>query len=185
MALMPSFGRFPDEAAIIGELILAYGELEVLLMLCVSAVLNNRARAIEALYRLRGESARAKRGEELTYEQYRAVDLGEVHKETMDALGNCRKIRNRYAHCQWEDRQADGLFFTNLEEDYSSKGKEGDWTHVDLQFLKSQRQYFIYTRELLNYLEDAYKIKVGSLLFPIFSRPERQLPPKPRNLGST
>jgi hypothetical protein len=150
------FARFPTEAAIIGRLVVLYGELEYALCGCLTAVIleHHVDTAFRALLRIRGGAARIDVADALMYATYQKFELGEAYDVALSALRWCKNIRNQYAHSHWHDGGADGLFFMELEE--AAKGKAGDldvkFRHVDATLLTQQEEHFRYTDEWLHYL---------------------------------
>ena len=57
--LMPPFHRFPEEAARIGRIIAAFGELEFILGVFLGEALDNQDAALRAMFRLLSDRARS------------------------------------------------------------------------------------------------------------------------------
>jgi hypothetical protein len=76
MTLMPAFHRHAQEAAIIGRLLMGYGELEFMLSGCLGRVLEDMERAQRTLFVIRGETNRLRIAEELTRYPYFQKKLG-------------------------------------------------------------------------------------------------------------
>src|SRR5260221_3902636 len=58
LQLMPALHRFPDEAARIGRIVAAFGEIEFILAMCVGEVLCDPDAARRAIFRLASGRAR-------------------------------------------------------------------------------------------------------------------------------
>ena len=84
--LMPAFHRFSKEAALIGRIIVGFGELEFILAQCVGTALQNEEMALRVIFRLGGTSARLDTADALTREHYRAVKLEAEFAETLAAV---------------------------------------------------------------------------------------------------
>jgi hypothetical protein len=54
LQLMPALHRFPDEAARIGRIVAAFGEIEFILAMCLGEVLCDPDAARRAIFRLAG-----------------------------------------------------------------------------------------------------------------------------------
>jgi len=55
---MPALHRFPNEAARIGRIIAAFGELQFTLAICLGEVLNDQDTALRTIFRLASDRAR-------------------------------------------------------------------------------------------------------------------------------
>jgi len=58
LQLVPALHRFPDEAARIGRIVAAFGELEFILAVCLGEVLSDRDTALRTIFRLASGRAR-------------------------------------------------------------------------------------------------------------------------------
>jgi hypothetical protein len=182
MTLMPAFHRHAQEAAIIGRLLIGYGELEYMLSVCLGRVLEDIERAQRTLFVIRGETNRLRIAEELTRYPYFQKQLGAEFTETMRAMELCRQIRNQFAHCHFDDDPTAGLFFTSLEK--STKDTElwdHEWSHIDVPLLTRQEAYFEYTIECLQYLASEYAFRNGKARENPFPMPIRLEPAARRN----
>ncbi len=113
--VLPSFLRFREEGLIIGRILAGYGELEFEMCDCVFAINNDLDSSIRQLFGRRGELRRIKIAEELMKAQYEAAGLAAPHRAIMEDMDWCRQVRNQYAHCNWYDRENEGLCFIDLE----------------------------------------------------------------------
>src|SRR6266496_3754104 len=112
--VLPSFLRFREEGLIIGRILAGYGELEFEMCDCVFAINNDLDSSIRQLFGRRGELRRIKIAEELMKAQYEAAGLAAPHRAIMEDMDWCRQVRNQYAHCNWYDRENEGLCFIDL-----------------------------------------------------------------------
>jgi hypothetical protein len=181
--LMPAFHRFPQEAAIIGRIIVGIGELEFILARCVGEALQDETTALRTIFRLGSTSARFDAAECLAASKYRAAKLATEFAETVRAVRNCYKIRNQYAHSHWADHPRFGLFFTNLE--VAAERAEGfdlQFKHVDLPLLERQQDYFLYAIDCLQFILAEYPIRIGKKKVPHgFPWPPKQATPPLHN----
>jgi hypothetical protein len=150
----PSLLRFPDEAAIIGRMVVGFGELEVMSCRVAAKASSHPNHVLKMLYSLRSTSARIKSATLLMEPHYAAVNLAEPQTMTMDAVLACLKIRNQYAHCNWADRDPKaGLFFADLQESAKREDWFTSWKHVDVPLLAQQEAFFNDVRGALFFLE--------------------------------
>lgn len=91
---MPALQRFPNEAAIIGRLIAAYGEFEYIFAYCVGHVINDFDRAIKLAFRLRSESNRFDACDALIRGPAIKIGIEDQYLDAHAAMAYCRKIRN-------------------------------------------------------------------------------------------
>src|SRR5262245_35012683 len=114
--VMPAFQRFPAEAAIIGRLLAEYAELEIALLDCVSAAREDFGATLKGMFRVRCETARINVGDALGHQVYDRLGLRADFELAVSAMRYCLKIRNQYAHCNWDDDFGRRLAFVNVEE---------------------------------------------------------------------
>ncbi len=149
MRTLTHLDAFPEEAALIGRLLLAYGELEWTMSLCLSAVLDDETekerqdRAARTFYRMRGEEFRIVVADSLMREKFRKADLEPPYSEFVADLGYCKTIRNQYAHSHWITSDDGRLCFFSFEEG-AKKGGEFSMKSrpLDLPLLRRQELYF-------------------------------------------
>jgi hypothetical protein len=178
--LMPALHSFPEEAAIIGRLIPAYGEFEYIFAYCAGHVLDDADRAIKLAFRLRSEINRFDACDALIRGPAIKAGLEKQYLDTHTAMSYCRKIRNQYAHCHWAYHPTAGLFFVDLEPSAKEHSTiTYDWKHVDQKLLERQEAYFIYCLQCLNFLQGALAVKPRRpMISPPFPMPKgRQKPP--------
>jgi hypothetical protein len=119
----PAFRRHPDEAEIIGRLVVGFGEIEL-------AVCRNAGKAVKmhdtimrALYRQRQTSSRIGTADALMEPVFVAAGLNDMYAASLEMVRYCLKVRNQFGHCNWAD-EADpnlpGLYFADLQESAES-----------------------------------------------------------------
>ena len=151
----PSLMRFPNEAAIIGRMVVGFGELEILSCKVADLATAKSTIVLKSLYNLRSTSARIEFARTISAPIFAAESLSEPFNITFDAVVDCLKIRNQYAHCQWADDQNAGLFFADFEDAAKHSTWIVDWKHVDVPLLTRQESFFGDTRHALLFLEDS------------------------------
>jgi hypothetical protein len=186
-ALLLAFEGHRREREIVGKILIAYGELEHVVLDMLIATLRDGQAAIRTMYQLRSEANRLAVAEAIITPSFTAAKLAVPLKEGLDAMNHCKKIRNNYAHCIWVDDN--GLLrFGNLEEPAKSKGEKCQLvTHpLTLTLLRKQWAYFDYTQHLLMWVGQQFREhnqqeQVG----PLISKPKRVPLPKLHSLGET
>jgi hypothetical protein len=170
--------------AVIGRLLVDYGDLELDLMNAVQVMrgydLNS---TLKSMFRVRGETNRIDIADALGRVPYSAVKLEAEFCAAISAMRQCLKIRNRYAHAFWHDPdQGKELCYVSLEE----LAKEADevrnltaltFFYIDEQLLLKQEQFFLYTRALINYVNHEGQFQNGTHKQRIFHLPTPVQPP--------
>jgi hypothetical protein len=149
----PSLLRFPAEAAIVGRMVVGFGELEVLTCKVADLATANSTIVLKALYNLKSTSARLDFARTIAAPIFEAEGLSAPFKVTLDGVDECRSIRNQYAHCQWADDPTAGLFFADLQKAASRSTWIVDWKHIDVPLLETQESFFDDTRRALLFLQ--------------------------------
>jgi hypothetical protein len=180
--LMPCFHRKPQEAAIIGRIIAAFGEIEFMLGLCLGEAIADRHSALRAMFRLLSDRGRIDMADALARPAYSKIGLATEFDATMATIRNCRIIRNQYAHCHYADSfNESGLYFTSLTGAAETLDSfEYQWRHVDMALLTLQEGYFLHTTQRLQFLEWEYQFRSGqkTQAHGLPSPTEQELPPK-------
>ena len=114
--LNPALQRHLLEARLIGQLVLAYGELEMMVAVLLGNTMGNRSPAFKMMFRIVGELARIGAADAMMRDKYSEVGLETEYAEAIAAVRFCVGVRNQFAHCHWGDDIHAGLFFTNLQE---------------------------------------------------------------------
>jgi hypothetical protein len=163
-SLLIPFHDFPDELALVGKMVVAYGDLEFSVLSILGSVLDDPDMAVRTLYRLRSETNRVMVFEALSSKSFHDLGLGDELQTAMAALETCKKIRNQYAHCHW-DADSGQLYFVNLED--AAKSKVGDALVkrrlTNRELLEEQVAFFQYTQTYLTFLEYEFDIKAKRL----------------------
>lgn len=148
----PAFISYPEEAALLGSMIIGYGELELSFAHIAGIALKQKYAVLEACHSIRSEGARLKLIDALAHEVFAKEGLSSEYEATHRAMNFCLKVRNLYTHAQWGELET-GLNFTNPEEVFTRPLKPVRWTPVSLELLEKQEAYFDNTRQWLLYLE--------------------------------
>jgi hypothetical protein len=181
--LMPAFHRHPEEAARIGRIIAAFGEIEFMLGLCLGEALSDRDAGLRGMFRLLSDRGRIDMADALARPAYERIGEAPHFDETITNIKYCRQIRNQYAHCHYGDEwNGVGLYLTNLT-DAADGHHSFDylWRHVDVPLLDLQEAYFLNTIQRLLYLEWEYQFKIGKLSGHGLPWPTALAPPPKHN----
>jgi|SRR5580704_10331580 hypothetical protein len=98
MLFNPAFKDCPDEALIIAHILGGYGELELLLALCLANVLGDNRKALRVLFRTRGETQRINTADALIASDYERAGLKAEYADALGAIRQSLKMRNSLAH---------------------------------------------------------------------------------------
>jgi hypothetical protein len=118
MSLMPCFDsdQAPAEGMIIGRLLAGYGELELLMCMCLIVVEGIIDIPIRNVFSTRGAERRIEIAENALQADFTKAGLMAELAQALADLDWCRQIRNQYSHCHWYWTAQEGLCFVNLEE---------------------------------------------------------------------
>jgi hypothetical protein len=163
--LMPAFHQWPDEAAIVGRLLVDYGELEFDLALCMGYAISNRRQGLRDFFKTRGAKTRIEMAEAKSSPWMRLTGVRDEFEEGIAAMRECKGIRNGFAHCHWASEKhnlkTDGLYFVNVEDWAKSPGIAFQWQHASLQRLQELEAYYKYTHECLLHVLAAISTQRG------------------------
>lgn len=149
------FDSFKREGDIIGRMVLEYGDLEWLLCLLVSHVVEDLDIAVKTLYRSRGETQRLDIADALIRNRIKS-EVKQTYETTLAHIRVCLTIRNRYAHANWVHAGADKLCYVDVEE--LAKGNQSvdmgniQLYHLDIDTVQDQARFFNEVMQNLNYL---------------------------------
>ena len=183
----PAFQRHPAEAALIGRIVVHFGELEVSFCQNNAMALNSYVPLMKALYSLKATSSRIDFVDGLIRPLYLGHNLQAEYDISMPMLRYCLRIRNLFAHCNWADNPAggdDGLFYADLQDSAKTPDLTHDWKHVDTALLQRQEDYFAETMEWLTFLSHELMVKQGQLSSHVWPRPSELAQPPLHNPAS-
>jgi hypothetical protein len=178
----PALEHFPNEAAIIGRMVVGFGELEYMACSLAAKCMPEYEATLRVFYSLRATSARIDSADMLMRAKYAAKGFQAQQETALKAVSLCLRIRNQYAHCMWGDHHEGGLFFADLQDSAKRMSWHPDWKHVGVPLLEKQEKFFGYTRLWLFYLEQV--IPEVSQYQP-FPEPPAQSPPPLHNPEGT
>jgi hypothetical protein len=159
----------PKEAAIVGRMLLGYGELEYLFAEMLGHAIGNLRTGIRTYFRVGGESARLDMADSIIFPVAESIGLKNEYGSLLGAMNWCRCTRNRYAHCHWEsgtDEQP-GLFYVDMAEAAQKKTAQYSWRHVDVDILKKQEDYFYYTQHCIFFVSESIRYRVEKRSAPL------------------
>ncbi|MBN9310512.1 hypothetical protein [Devosia sp.] len=142
----PAFTRFPEEANLLGQLVLGYGELDISFALMAGMAIGKQFEVLHAVHQVRSETARLDIAHALSSKAFSSLGLKDDYVEAKSAVKHCLKIRNQYAHCHWADLHVLGLGFINVEGDYFAKAEPRFFKGVTVKLLQEQEAFFEYAR---------------------------------------
>jgi hypothetical protein len=186
--MLTEFGLHQKEKALIGEMLLAYGEIEFALVAMLGVLFEtNFDRAAKVLFRVNGEGARIAVADALLHLPLNKVGLGDSWNLAYGAAKHCKSIRNQYAHCQWFKRDvkdlASPIYFMNVDADAATRAEAItlNFKNVDLALLEKQHSYFDYALTLLHHVEQLYRKKMGLQIEGVELPNPKSIPAPPLN----
>ena len=161
MPIMPGFDRHPEEAKLIGRLLVSFGEIEVTLAVVVGTVgLQDLQLGLRSIYKVRGTSSRLELADALLRLKLTGMGLEREYLTNRDAIKYCQTTRNQFAHCIWADDLNAGIFFTDLQDAADRVDiLRFNWKHVDIALLTQQLEYFDNTLTGIVYLENEWSVR--------------------------
>jgi hypothetical protein len=158
MLIFPPFHHWPDEAAIVGRLLVDYGELEIELALSMGYAISDKDKGMRDFFKTRTAKARIDLAEEQASPWMRLTGVGDELAEAIAAIRVCKDIRNGFAHCSWISEKdipgcPAGLYFVDVEAWAKSPTPIGfQWQYAGLPRLQELEAYFKYTHECLRHV---------------------------------
>jgi len=175
----PAFMHRQEEAALLGAMVIGYGELDVSFSHIAGLAINHKYAVLEACHSVRSEEGRLKIAKALAADAFNERGLRREYAITERGMRFCLKIRNQFAHAQWGDFP-DGLKFTNPESAFSRPLKPIEWKLITLDLLRAQEAFFENTRMWLIYLEMVVASRVKNQI-PYLNKPPEMNLPNPHN----
>jgi hypothetical protein len=175
MAINPAFQRHSNEAALIGRIVVHFGELEYGFCRNAGHALGMYIPLMKALYSLRATSSRIDFADGLIRNLYQGHNLTQEYDISIVMLKYCLRIRNLFAHCNWGDDAtliAAGLFYADLQDSAKTDHLWLNWKHVDVPLLTQQEDYFSETMEWFNYLHHELSLRQGLLQSHAWPKPK-------------
>ncbi len=191
LPLMPEFHKKKKAAGAVGRIVTGYGELEFLLAWCAGTALACQTapnpgstlpqhriagehEGIRRIFAIRGETNRIDAAKRLIRPVAVKVGIENDYIEIMGSFSSCLRVRNTFAHCNWDQTKKRGLFFVDLEE----AARSGpvfpmNPRHADTKTLEMIEEYFVYVTHCLQYVSEFIAIKNELLKHSLPSRPKR------------
>lgn len=144
----PALHKYPNETALIGQLVVGYPELDIQLCMVCGLAMANRQIFLEALHKIESESVRIEVANALCRKVFIDKGLEAQFGEAIGAMRYCRKIRNQYSHTQFADLN-NLLCFTQADKVNWIAGTTITFHATSLDVLQAQESYFEYTRKCL------------------------------------
>ncbi len=156
MRLLLEFDEHPQEQALVGRMLMAYGEFESQTAKLVGHAFDgNYALGGRIFWRVHGAAARIDVADAIIRPFFESIGLLGQWSNALGALRYCKDIRNQYAHCNWFTEKGKPLTFINFDKDVASP--EGELMlqlyPTDLTLLQKQCEYFEYTNDWLFFLD--------------------------------
>lgn len=157
--MFPIHHKFPNEMAVVGRILVDYGEIEIDLLNCIQMARGRDMNStMKTMFRVRGEMSRIQIADALGRVPYTSLGLGDEFAMIIDAFHYCRRIRNKYAHAYWHDPvQGKRLCYVSLEDLAEEDDPVNDlgrltFFFLDEPLLVKQEGYFDFVRGPLSYL---------------------------------
>lgn len=156
LSIASAFDRFAREGAIVGRLVVEYGELEWALCLAAGAAANDRGAALRAMYRAGNGAQRIVAGDALVRTHLRDAALSAIHAATIERLRDCLRIRDRYAQTSWTIEGDSHLALVDIDaaltRDDRAGGEVPALRRVTIGLLEDQQRLFAEVMQNLTYL---------------------------------
>lgn len=162
-AVLTAWIKHPNEAALIGRILASYGELELELCGCVAWTNRDLDETLRKIFAISNAEQRIDDGKKMARTAYVGAGLRDPFYQTLNDLNWCRKIRNHYAHSQWDydDMRLYAADFEQLAKGNMTIQTIGDVLDhkkvVPLSLLEQQESFFVYVRRCFWYLGEAYR----------------------------
>lgn len=169
----PAFVKYPEEAKLLGELVLGYGELDILFSIMAGNALKQKFPLLHAVNQVRSETARLDVADAMSKQRFKELGIASEYARCEKAMRYCLKVRNQWAHSQWGDMDPFGLAFTRTDgEVFAMPVKRIEWNSIKVELLRKQEAFFEHTRLCL--------LIVDSNLTPIHAgkEPKLRMPPE-------
>ena len=178
-----SLNQFPECRDVIGRMILAYSEIESILIGTIAKTLDvTESDSVRLLYRARSESHRLSIADAAMRPFFTKHKLGGQFGVWLGAMRHCKTMRNQYAHSIWSEHNG-VLRFGDL--DGAASSAEGTamikFYPVDLDLVTQQETYFAYAESCAWFLnQEACRLRDGRRKHT-FSMPPALKQPKLHN----
>jgi hypothetical protein len=179
--LLSEFEERPKEKSLLGEMLLAYGEIEFLMVRILAAFFDHREdTSARVLFRVRSEGQRLDVADAILRPEMDKLKLSGKWGNAIGAARHCKEIRNQYAHCHWWHDEERDLCFLSLDADAAKADGEMQvhFQPIDLKLIEQQHAYFQYTLDFLFFLDSEVRKMLG--IETTHGFPEPKSIPQPR-----
>jgi hypothetical protein len=151
----PALHTFPDEAALIGAMVVGYGELDITMVSCAGNAMQLLLPLLDALDQVNSEFTRIEIVRRLASPAFERLGLLPQFTRALAAQNECREVRNTFAHCHYGYDYKSGLMYVKARDLFSSTKKPSElpWRDLTVDGLKTQEAYFEATRKLWLWLD--------------------------------
>jgi hypothetical protein len=112
---------------------------------------------------------------------YAAHGLTEAYDDAASRVSYCLLIRNQFAHCNWADHEAGGLFYADLQTLARTADFWLRWKHVDAPLLLLHEGYFDAALEALRFADHELAVKQRKLQYHVWPKPPALAQPPRHN----
>jgi hypothetical protein len=145
----PAHVQRPEEASIIGSIVIGYSELHITLCHIAGLALGEKWSVLDALQNVDNEGTRLDLVNRLVRHKFAEQNMEAKFGEVIGAMRYCKSVRNQYAHAHWIVDEHNCLCFTSSRGIQWTSEAKIPWKLVTLTLLKEQQVYFEYTRRCL------------------------------------
>ncbi|RUU97968.1 hypothetical protein EOA79_24065 [Mesorhizobium sp. M1A.F.Ca.IN.020.03.2.1] len=162
----PAHEAYPEEARLIGLMVIGYSELDISLCLVGGLALGHKWAVLDALHTIKDEGTRLDVVGRLVRHIMVEKTLEPKFGETIGAMRYCKTVRNQYAHAQWANFDGMLRFTSTRDIHWRPDGGPTEWKAVDPVILRAQEAYFEYTRKCLLWLTFALEHPGKAIRWP-------------------
>lgn len=146
----PALHAHPDEAAVIGAMVVGYGELDITMVSCAGNAMALTLPLLDALDQVNSEFTRIEIVRRLATPAFEGLKLLPQFTRALAAQQECREVRNTFAHCHYGYDYRSGLLYVKARDLFATSRRPADlpWRALTVESLKLQESYFEATRKL-------------------------------------
>jgi hypothetical protein len=151
----PALDNFPKEAALIGAMVVGYGELDITMVSCAGNAMAMTLPLLDALDQVNSEYTRIEIIRRLATPAFDTLGLATQFNRALAAQNECREVRNTFAHCHYGYDYKSGLMYVKARDLFAQNRKPPDlpWRDLTVEGLELQEAYFEATRKLWLWLD--------------------------------
>jgi hypothetical protein len=146
----PALHNFPEESALIGAMVVGYGELDITMVSCAGNAMELTLPLLDALDQVNSEFTRIEIVRRLATPAFERLGLLPNFNRALAAQNECREVRNTFAHCHYGYDYKSGLLYVKARDLFASNRKPSElpWRDLSVEGLKKQEAFFEATRKL-------------------------------------